>query len=643
MCFKPRNREYILEFVNSYYAGIRFFTGFSAVFLSGQNIFHNLRTLVVGASQRCGKPHDAVSCKRMKKTFCGIIILLFYITTLYAEKEFDYEALSRYSIHELFQHANQYLAHNENDTAIAYFLSIIGGYESDKNPNIQRICVHSYIAVGKIYYKQGYYSKAFDSFTNAIKISEENNFSDLLPQIYNNLGSIYCAWQDYAQGLFYYQKALEQADPRQQEDLYKKLLINIIGVYCERKNVPMAESYYNRLYQFHGQDSLTNYFCLLNKGLILIADNKEKEAIKYIHQTCKYAEDVRLSSGYLSSAYTTLAQLYERTDPDSSMFYYQKALRDDLPPYMQRGLLKQLSFLYQEKDRQKALLYTQRYLLLSDSLFNESEINRMKGSQFIYESEKNFRKIKSLNEEKQVQQQQIKAQRTTIVITALILILFIGMFILLIIQKKKLSRAYKDLFFRSNTILKAEQENQQIREGLEETIRNLKAELAESAKHTDTTPAQPTENEDTLSDQNSNKQQSANKLTDEQKQHILSAVNQVIKHTDAIYDCDFSIETLADLTGYNSKYISKVINDTYQCNFRTFLNEYRIKESQKRLLNTKEYGNYTINAIAQSVGYKSHANFIILFRKHVGISPSAYQKMAKEYGTGNIPLHLLNN
>ena len=553
----------------------------------------------------------------MKNLFLSIIIILLSIPVLHAEKEFDYEALSNYPVTKLFQHANQYLGHNDNDTAIAYFLTIIGGYESDKNPNIQRICVHSHIAVGKIYYAQGYYSKAFDSFTNAIKISEENNFTDLLPQIYNNLGSIYCTWQDYAQGLFYYQKALEYTGPKQQEDLYKKLLINIIGVYCEQKNVSMASVYYDRLSQFNGQDSLTNYFCLFNKGLILIAEGNEKEAIKYIRQTCKYAESSQLSHGYISSAYTNLAQLHEKTNPDSSLLYYQKALMNDLPVFMQRGLLKKLSYLYQGKNKQKAILYTNRYLLLSDSLFNENEINRMKGAQFIYESEKNYRKIKKLNEEKEVQQQQIQAQHTTILITAAVLAIFTIMFILLVIQKKKLSIAYKNLFFRSNTLLKTEQESQRIREELEGTIRSLRVQLTES----DNTPPDP----------DINKQQSVNKLSDVQKDSILSAINQVINNTDALYDCDFNIELLADLTGYNSKYISKVINDTFQCNFRTFINEFRIKEAQKRLLNTKEYGNYTINAIAQSVGYKSHANFILLFKKHVGISPSAYQKIAKEY------------
>ncbi len=82
--------------------------------------------------------------------------------------------------------------------------------------------------------------------------------------------------------------------------------------------------------------------------------------------------------------------------------------------------------------------------------------------------------------------------------------------------------------------------------------------------------------------------------------------------------------------GVNSKYVSKVINEAYGCNFRAFINEIRIREAQRRLLDTDRYGSFTIKAIAESVGYKSHANFILLFKKYVGISPSQYQKMATE-------------
>lgn len=95
-------------------------------------------------------------------------------------------------------------------------------------------------------------------------------------------------------------------------------------------------------------------------------------------------------------------------------------------------------------------------------------------------------------------------------------------------------------------------------------------------------------------------------------------------------DSEFSLERLAGRIGSNSRYVSQIINETYNKNFRTFVNEYRIKEARLRLMDTTQYGNYTIKAIAESVGYKSHTNFIDIFKKLTGITPHIYQKMAKE-------------
>lgn len=103
-----------------------------------------------------------------------------------------------------------------------------------------------------------------------------------------------------------------------------------------------------------------------------------------------------------------------------------------------------------------------------------------------------------------------------------------------------------------------------------------------------------------------------------------------MENPDEFCNCDFSLERLAFLVESNSRYVSQVINETYNKNFRTFINDYRIKEAQLRLMNITEYGNYTIQAIAESVGYKSHTNFIVIFKRITGMTPSIFQKIAKE-------------
>ena len=78
----------------------------------------------------------------------------------------------------------------------------------------------------------------------------------------------------------------------------------------------------------------------------------------------------------------------------------------------------------------------------------------------------------------------------------------------------------------------------------------------------------------------------------------------------------------------NKSYLSQVINEYFRKNFSTFVNEYRVKEAS-RLLLEKESENYTIEAIANSVGFKSKSAFNSAFKKFTGITPSYFVNSTK--------------
>ena len=116
----------------------------------------------------------------------------------------------------------------------------------------------------------------------------------------------------------------------------------------------------------------------------------------------------------------------------------------------------------------------------------------------------------------------------------------------------------------------------------------------------------------------------------EQQNELLAAILQVMENTDAYCDPEFGIEKLATMTNSNSRYVSQVINEVYGMNFRALVNDFRIKKAMIRMSDTENYGNLTIRAIAESVGYKSQANFINVFTKITGLKPSTYLKLLKE-------------
>lgn len=558
--------------------------------------------------------------------FIIILLCLIPVPAMSAEaRELDYAKMAESPARELYIKAVEYQEMNDIDNAMAYYLGIIGAFDVNATEENRTICAKAYNELGKAYFNFGHYSKAFDSFASAIKICEANGFMSLLPHIYNNLGSIYCTWNDQEQGLHYFKKAFEMTDSSSQPELYCKLLINIIGAESSRHNEESALRYYNLLDRIDDSDVMTEYFKLTNKGVILMVGSHNEKAMSQLRLASEYAERHNLPPQYRSYTYTVLGDLHSDINIDSALYYYHKALSLNNPAFIKRGVLKGLAVMYRKRNPVLADKYTHSYLMLTDSIFNESEINKTKGAQFIYEMEKNLQSIRSLSHDKEIAKEQIKKQRLTIIVTFTVLAIILTLSVMLIRRSSKLQKANRNLFERSKVMLRSQEEYREREKGMSRQIDALKTRLAEidsSIKEVDDIPTSDAESVP------GGKIQSADRLSDNQKQEILRKVLEVTETSPSIFDVEFSLEMLADMTGVNSKYVSKVINEFYGCNFRAFINEIRIREAQRRLLDTDKYGSFTIKAIAESVGYKSHANFILLFKKYVGLSPSQYQKMA---------------
>ncbi len=88
---------------------------------------------------------------------------------------------------------------------------------------------------------------------------------------------------------------------------------------------------------------------------------------------------------------------------------------------------------------------------------------------------------------------------------------------------------------------------------------------------------------------------------------------------------ELKLADLANSLGLSENHLSQVINQELGWNFYDFINEYRVKEAQQRLLDPSQK-NYTVLAIALDVGFNSNASFYRTFKKFCGISPAAFRK-----------------
>ncbi|MCM1311820.1 MAG: helix-turn-helix domain-containing protein [Bacteroides sp.] len=121
-----------------------------------------------------------------------------------------------------------------------------------------------------------------------------------------------------------------------------------------------------------------------------------------------------------------------------------------------------------------------------------------------------------------------------------------------------------------------------------------------------------------------------NRMDDEKKAVIARQILDIMENVEQICRQEMSLNYLAELIGFNYKDVSQVINETFNCNFNVLLNGYRIKEACRRLSNRKQYGNLTIEAVCESVGFKSRSTFISTFKKVTGLTPSEFLSSVRE-------------
>lgn len=99
-------------------------------------------------------------------------------------------------------------------------------------------------------------------------------------------------------------------------------------------------------------------------------------------------------------------------------------------------------------------------------------------------------------------------------------------------------------------------------------------------------------------------------------------------------DKSLSLIKLSAELGTNTFYLSKVINESYKMNFKTFVNKYRIEHS-KRLIAVCKLEEIPVADIAHQSGFSSVSAFYRVFRKETDTTPQKYRIFAMENKQNN--------
>ena len=455
------------------------------------------------------------------------------------------------------------------------------------------------------------YIDALEFYVLANKAASETNKPDVERGCLNNIGLIYAIFKDYETALGYFNKAFDKSVAANDTSLASAVLTNIINCYCYLGNVDVARRMLKLRQKYPLEKNDDNLFhSLFSNGLIAWAENDLNESAGYLRSALAMDSVTPVAQAFAAEAMIHLGFVYENLNhTDSARYFYNlaasTAIQSDNPGQL-ADAWRALATLYSNNGQtDSAAYYSHKWIILSDSIFNLRAFNRAKERLVNYENDLTERKFDSL-------ENRIKEQKRAIVSILICLIFVVGLLLSIIIGRKKLRKAQKLLIDKNKELMHQNARLNQINE-------EYTAAMNESGKQN-------------IPHEENESRRETFVLSPIQKENLMTSINNVMKQTEVITDPTLNINSLAKMVGSNVKYVSQTINDTYGNNFKTFLNEFRIREACTRMSDEDYMEKHTLQALASDVGFVSVNTFSVAFKKVMGMTPSVYRKLTEKNG-----------
>jgi AraC-like DNA-binding protein len=118
-----------------------------------------------------------------------------------------------------------------------------------------------------------------------------------------------------------------------------------------------------------------------------------------------------------------------------------------------------------------------------------------------------------------------------------------------------------------------------------------------------------------------------NKLKEHDKSEYLQRLTYYMDAHKPFLNPDITLEALANEISVNPRLLSQIINETFKKNFKSYILEYRIKESMQILADSK-HAKLTILEILYQVGFNSKSAFNNQFKLYTNLTPIEYRSKA---------------
>lgn len=518
------------------------------------------------------------------------------------------------------------------DKALSIYGDMTARDREALNDSSKDIVAKAYCSLGYIYlFHKEQYMQSFEALSRAREIAESLPQSKELGYIYLNLAALYEVYSDHRSSSFYLAKSFDEALYHKQYDIMLTAAFNLLG---EGFAESLSKENMGRLQRMERlpipESPMRQVVIDMLKAYNLKEEGKAHEALGLIEKIKESPIDAPYVTrlGELCDMLGLAVSISYRLPAESQLFAgrIEESL-DSIDKDLKGLALSRLASSYSERgdDRKAAELYRQS-IALDDSIFSVSQYSLLHDWEVRNKETRHAEKMKSAEDKQR--------ELWFIIIGAAVLLLVSGTAgVLIAIQNKRLLARNRELYKQHLDRDRMEEELIDMRKEREGLFSTREPE-PDTATDEATSPEEPSDEADDPADE-AEEMEEADENPESNRERELAMLRSLTPKVSRILDSeevtspDFSLEKLAALTGSNRAYVSKVINTFYRKNFKAVLNDIRIRMACQRLREPGKYRNMTVEALAESVGYKSRSTFVVTFKKITGPSPSDYRKAAE--------------
>ena len=453
--------------------------------------------------------------------------------------------------------------------------------------------------LGLVYYHIGDHPTALKYHLISLELREEYGDDNLTAVAYNSIAVVYTALNNPKKSNYYLQKALVVEKNNNNTENIAMIYNNISNNYSLENKNRKALEFLLKSDAIIDDTNLDKALLLINIGYQYTILDSIENAKNYYFTAIDYCKKTD-NEYYLALAYRYIGDLsLTIKEYKQSLFFFNSALNiserikaNEISKESYAGLIN----VYSVKNITDSLIkYNNLYYSINDSIFNSKTADKIAELQIKYEFDKKIKEIDNLKIKNELADRNQKIFIAFFILLSLVIIIII----LIIFNQRRKILADKFSIEQNLKLIK-----------YEDVIDNSIDEIVE------TKPIeQPKDTNSTLSE--------------EFKTMLEVSISKKIRKEKLYLNSDFSLNELAKILDTNRRYVSQVINERFEQNFSSFINQFRIKEAM-RLMSNPDYDKYTIDSISKKVGFNSISAFNGAFKKHTGVTPSTFVKSIKK-------------